>query len=91
MIDDDEDLCQLTADYLAPLGFRVEVAHDGEHGAERAITEPWHAVILDIMLPGVDSFEVLRRIRAKSKVPVLMLTGRRDEVDRVVGAGARRG
>ncbi len=85
VIDDDEDLCQLTADYLAPLGFRVEAAHTGEHGAARATDELWHAVILDVMLPDVDGFEVLRRIRAKSKVPVLMLTGRGEEVDRVVG------
>ncbi len=85
VIDDDEDLCQLTADYLAPLGFRVEVAHTGERGVELATGESWHAVILDVMLPDVDGFDVLRRIRAKSKVPVLMLTGRGDEVDRVVG------
>jgi DNA-binding response OmpR family regulator len=85
VIDDDEDLCELTADYLAPLGFRVEAVHTGARGAERATSEPWHAVILDVMLPDVDGFEVLRRIRAKSKVPVLMLTGRGEEVDRVVG------
>ena len=85
VVDDDEELCQLTADYLAPLGFHVEAAHTGESGAERALTEPWHAVILDVMLPDVDGFDVLRRIRAKSKTPVIMLTGRGDEVDRVVG------
>ena len=85
VIDDDEDLCQLTADYLAPLGFHVEAAHTGERGAERATGEAWHAVILDVMLPDVDGFEVLRRIRAKSKVPVLMLTGRGEELDRIVG------
>ena len=85
VIDDDEDLCELTADYLPPLGFRVEAEHTGERGAERATTEQWHAVILDVMLPDVDGFEVLRRIRAKSKVPVLMLTGRGEEMDRVVG------
>ena len=85
VIDDDEELCQLTADYLAPLGFHVEAAHTGESGAERALTEPWHAVILDVMLPDVDGFDVLRRVRAKSKTPVIMLTGRGDEVDRVVG------
>jgi len=73
VIDDDEELCELTADYLAPLGFRVEAAHRGIEGAERAISEPWHAVILDVMLPDLDGFEVLRRIRAKS------------EVDRIVG------
>jgi DNA-binding response OmpR family regulator len=85
VIDDDEELCQLTADYLAPLGFRVEAAHTGGEGVERATDESWHAVILDVMLPDLDGFEVLRRIRAKSKVPVLMLTGRGEEVDRVVG------
>jgi DNA-binding response OmpR family regulator len=85
LIDDDEELCQLTADYLSPLGFRVEVAYTGAEGAERAISEPWHAIVLDVMLPDLDGFEVLRRIRAKSKAPVLMLTGRGEEVDRVVG------
>ena len=85
VIDDDEDLCELTADYLTPLGFRVEAEHTGARGAERAVAEAWHAVILDVMLPDVDGFEVLRRIRAKSKVPVLMLTGRGDETDRIVG------
>ncbi len=85
VIDDDEELCQLTADYLAPLGFHVEAAHTGERGAERAVGEAWHAILLDVMLPDVDGFDVLRRIRAKSKVPVLMLTGRGEEVDRVVG------
>ena len=85
VIDDDEELCELTADYLTPLGFHVEAAHRGGEGAERATSEPWHAVILDVMLPDLDGFEVLRRIRAKSKVPVLMLTGRGEEVDRIVG------
>ncbi len=85
IIDDDAELCQLVADYLKPMGFQVEMEHDGEHGAERALAESWHAVILDVMMPGCDGFEVLRRIRMKSKVPVLMLTGRGDEMDRVVG------
>ena len=85
VIDDDSELCQLVADYLGPMGFKVEAAHTGADGAERATNELWHAIILDVMLPDLDGFEVLRRIRAKSKVPVVMLTGRGDEVDRVVG------
>ena len=85
IIDDDAELCQLVADYLGPMGFQVEAEHDGINGATRATAEVWHAIILDVMMPGFDGFEVLRRIRAKSKVPVLMLTGRGDEVDRVVG------
>ena len=85
VIDDDTELCQLVADYLKPMGFQVEAAHDGETGAERALAEDWQAIILDVMLPVCDGFEVLRRIRSKSKVPVMMLTGRGDEVDRIVG------
>lgn len=85
VIDDDAELCQLVADYLGPMGFHVESAHDGLSGVERANGESWQAIILDVMMPGCDGFEVLRRIRAYSKVPVIMLTGRGDEVDRVVG------
>lgn len=85
VIDDDTELSQLVADYLKPMGFEVECEHEGNSGAERAISEPWHAIILDVMMPGCDGFEVLRRIRTKSRVPVMMLTGRGEEVDRIVG------
>ena len=85
VIDDDAELCQLVADYLGPMGFTVESIHEGEPGAEAATSESWHAIVLDVMLPDIDGFEVLRRIREKSKVPVIMLTGRGEEVDRVVG------
>lgn len=85
VIDDDAELSQLVADYLAPMGFHVECVDEGVAGAERALADPWHAIILDVMMPGCDGFEVLRRIRAKSKVPVIMLTGRGEEVDRIVG------
>jgi DNA-binding response OmpR family regulator len=87
MIDDDRKLCRLVAAYLGPLGFDVTAVHTGPEGVERA-TEPgaaWHAIVLDVMLPGLDGFEVLRRIRAVSPVPVLMLTARGDETDRIVG------
>ncbi len=87
MIDDDRKLCRLVADYLHPLGFDVTAVHDGPLGVERATAagETWHAIILDVMLPGLDGFEVLKRIRLKSAVPVLMLTARGDETDRIVG------
>ncbi|MCX6955268.1 MAG: response regulator transcription factor [Verrucomicrobia bacterium] len=87
MIDDDKKLCRLVASYLEPLGFDVTAVHTGPEGVERA-TAPgaaWHALILDVMLPGLDGFEVLKRIRARSAVPVLMLTARGDETDRIVG------
>ncbi|MBX3737934.1 MAG: response regulator transcription factor [Candidatus Didemnitutus sp.] len=87
MIDDDRKLCRLVASYLEPLAFDVVAVHDGRLGLERATdpAEKWHAVILDVMLPGLDGFDVLRGIRAKTSVPVLMLTARGDEMDRIVG------
>lgn len=85
VIDDDRKLCRLIADYLSPMGYDVSAAHSGPEGAERAADESWHAVILDVMLPGMDGFEVLKRIRRVSDVPVLMLTARGDESDRIVG------
>ncbi|HEY1083230.1 MAG TPA: response regulator transcription factor [Prosthecobacter sp.] len=85
VIDDDRKLCGLIRDYLEPLGYSVGMEHTGPEGAERAVAQPWHAVILDLMLPGCDGYEVLRRVRAKSAVPILMLTARGDEADRIVG------
>ena len=85
VIDDDRKLCRLIKDYLEPLGYTVQAAHTGPEGAARALAEAWHAVLLDLMLPGCDGFEVLRRIRAQSAVPVLMLTARGEEADRIVG------
>lgn len=85
VIDDDRKLCRLIQGYLEPLGYSVQAAHTGPEGAERAVAESWHAVILDLMLPGCDGFEVLKRIRTQSAVPVLMLTARGDEADRIVG------
>jgi len=85
VIDDDRKLCRLIGDYLAPLGYAVTAVHTGPAGVDMATAEPWHAVILDLMLPGMDGFEVLKAIRHKSDVPVLMLTARGDEADRIVG------
>lgn len=85
IVDDDAKLCRLIRDYLQPLGYEVHAAHTGPDGVAMALGEPFAALILDLMLPGMDGFEVLRRIRAESHVPVLMLTGRGEEPDRIVG------
>jgi DNA-binding response OmpR family regulator len=85
VIDDDKKLCRLIADYLTPMGYEVSLAHTGPGGVEKVTNEPWSAVILDVMLPGMDGFEVLKQIRKSSDVPVLMLTARGDEADRIVG------
>ncbi len=85
IIDDERELCDLIREYLQPLGYEVCAEHDGPGGVERAANEKFHAVILDVNLPGMDGFEVLRRIRGRSDVPVLMLTSRGEETDRIVG------
>lgn len=85
VIDDDKKLCRLIAEYLMPMGYDVSLVHTGPGGVERATSEEWSAVILDVMLPGMDGFEVLKQIRKSSDVPVLMLTARGDEADRIVG------
>ncbi len=85
IIDDDIELCSLLKDYLEPEGFRIETAHDSESGLKRVFSCEYSLVILDVMLPGMNGFEVLRRIREQSRTPVIMLTARGDDVDRIVG------
>ncbi|MET0752097.1 MAG: response regulator transcription factor [Pyrinomonadaceae bacterium] len=85
MIDDDVKLCRLMKDYLAPFGFSVESVHTGPDGLEKIKETNFDAVILDLMLPGMDGISVLKQIRTFSNVPVLMLTALGDESDRIVG------
>jgi len=85
LVDDDIKLCRLVREYLEPLGYSVSVAHTGPEGLDMALGHEFDAVILDVMLPRLDGFEVLKSLRAKSSVPVLMLTGLGEEADRIVG------
>ena len=85
VIDDDQKLCRLIGDYLEPLGYAVTAVHTGPEGVDAAASDDWQAIILDVMLPGQDGFEVLKQIRKESDTPVLMLTARGDEADRIVG------
>jgi two-component system response regulator CpxR len=85
VVDDDVGLCELVAEYLVAEGFPVECVHNGENGIERALSGEHAIAILDVMLPGISGFDVLRRLRTKSRLPVLMLTARGEDVDRIVG------
>ena len=85
IIDDDQKLCESYKEYLEPLGYKVTTAHTGPDGLEKVLQGDFRAVILDVMLPGMNGIEVLKNIRHKSNVPVLMLTGRGEETDRVAG------
>ena len=85
IVDDDTELCGLVQEYLTAEGFTLDAVHDGESGLQRALSNEFALVVLDVMLPGINGFEVLRRIRSVSKVPVLLLTARGEDVDRIVG------
>jgi len=85
LIDDDTELCAMLGEYLAPEGFTVTSLHDGETGARTALTGAFDVVVLDVMMPRLNGIEALRRIRVASSVPVLMLTAKGDDVDRIVG------
>lgn len=88
IIDDDEELCELVSEYLTAEGFQVEAFFDGESGLEKASSNENDLVILDVMLPKKNGFDVLRELRLVSKIPVLMLTARGDDTERIVGLEA---
>ena len=85
LIDDDEELCELVSEYLSVEGFDVEAVHDGETGLKTAAEERHSLIILDVMLPKKNGFDVLRELRERSKIPVLMLTAKGDDMERIVG------
>jgi two-component system response regulator CpxR len=85
IVDDDAELCGLLGQYLGGQGYEVRATHSGPQGLEAALDPAVDLVVLDVMLPGLDGFEVLRRLRQQSQVPVVMLTARGEDVDRIVG------
>lgn len=85
LIDDDVQLCSMLVDYLGRYGFHVTAVHRGDTGLQEALKKQHALILLDVMLPGLDGFEVLKRIRAVSSTSVLLLTARGDDVDRIVG------
>ena len=85
VIDDDVELCQLVNRFLTQEGFEMESVNSGSAGSERALSASYALIVLDVMMPEVNGFDVLRRIRAQSPVPVLMLTAKGDALDRVLG------
>jgi DNA-binding response OmpR family regulator len=85
LVDDDVELCTLQADYLTGEGFNVTMVHDGESGVAEALSGRHDIIVLDVMMPRMGGIEALRQIRRESRIPVLMLTARGDDIDRVVG------
>ena len=85
VVDDDAELCRLVARFLGAEGYAVQAIHSGAEGIEHALSGDYDLVVLDVMLPEMDGFEVLRRIRTKSSMPIMMLTARGDDLDRILG------
>jgi len=85
LIDDDAELCHLLSEFLKREGFTVACEHEGHAALTRALAGDTDLIVLDVMLPGLDGFEILRRLRPQSKIPVIMLTARCEDVDRIVG------
>jgi two-component system response regulator CpxR len=85
IIDDDTELCALLSEFLAREGFAVSVEHDGVRGLEMALNGNFALVVLDLMLPSIDGFALLKQLRTRSRIPVLMLTARGEDIDRIVG------
>ena len=85
IVDDDEELAGLLSELLTREGFRVDMQHDGVKGLATALGGGFDLMILDVMLPGMDGFEILRRVRRESRLPVLMLTARGEDEDRIIG------
>lgn len=85
LIDDDVKYCRLVSKYLSKHGYEVTLVHNGSAAVETALSRTWDAIVLDIMLPGLGGYEILRAVRERSAVPILMLTALSDETDRIVG------
>ena len=85
IVEDEEAIADLEKDYLELSGFDVEIENDGTSGMERALNEDFDMFILDLMLPGTDGFEICRKIREKKNTPVLMVSAKKDDIDKIRG------
>ena len=87
IIEDEESIAELEKDYLELSDFEVQVENDGRKGLDKALAEKFDLIVLDLMLPGMDGFEICKRIREKSDVPILMVSARKDDIDKIRGLG----
>ena len=87
IVEDEEAIADLEKDYLVLSGFEVEIEHDGSRGLERALNEEFDLYVLDLMLPGVDGFEICKRIREVKNTPILMVSAKKDDIDKIRGLG----
>ena len=87
IVEDEEAIADLEKDYLELSGFQVEVANDGKAGLEKALGKDYDLFILDLMLPGVDGFEICRKVRDEKDTPIIMVSAKKDDIDKIRGLG----
>ena len=87
IVEDENAIAELEKDYLELSGFEVEVANDGQTGLDKALSNDYDLVILDLMLPGVDGFEICRQVRAEKNTPIIMVSAKKDDIDKIRGLG----
>ena len=87
IIEDEEAIADLEKDYLELSGFEVAIEHTGDEGLKKALKEDFDQVVLDLMLPGLDGFEVCKKIREKKDIPILMVSAKKDDIDKIHGLG----
>lgn len=87
IVEDEKEIADLEKDYLELSEFQVAIANDGDEGLNKALSEEYALVVLDLMLPGMDGFEVCRRIREEKNIPILMVSAKKDDIDKIRGLG----
>ena len=87
IVDDEKSIAELERDYLELSGFEVEVANDGQTGLQKSLSEDYDLIILDLMLPEVDGFEICRQVRAEKNTPIIMVSAKKDDIDKIRGLG----
>ncbi len=87
IIEDEETIAELEKDYLELSGFAVDIENSGDKGLKRALNEDYDIIVLDLMLPGMDGFEVCKKIREEKQIPILMVSAKKDDVDKIKGLG----
>ena len=87
IVEDEESIAELEKDYLELSGFEVETEKEGNAGLKRALEEKFDLIILDLMLPGVDGFEICKKVREEKNIPILMVSAKKDDIDKIRGLG----
>ena len=87
IVEDEHEIAELEKDYLELSGFEVDVANDGQVGLDKAVSEEYDLIILDLMLPNVDGFEICRRVREEKNTPIIMVSAKKDDIDKIRGLG----